>query len=162
MQGWESVRWLVIEITFLENGKVGSFYHKIDSCFLIETKFISKLFKKFRRQNESQEIPRLRLFIILSYYHILKSKNQKNQKTRRFKKKLEVRYTGLPEILRFSDSQISQIHIFQGCSQIFLYFWSKFMTNTGFKGPLRVQKISKFSKFQNPSKKYWNRSGIDN
>ena len=59
----ESECWLVIGITLPENRKVGSFLLNIDLCFLIETKFISKMFKKFRRQNESQEIPRLRLFI---------------------------------------------------------------------------------------------------
>ena len=32
-------------------------------------------------------------------------------------------------------------------------FWSKFMTNTGFKGPLRVQQMSKFWKFQKKKKK---------
>ena len=67
------------------------------------------------------------------------------------------------EILEFQKVEISKIHIFQGCSSIFsCIFWSKFMTNTGFKGPLRVQKISNFSKFPESSKKYWNRSGIDN
>ena len=39
------------------------FRRKWIHVFFIETKFISKLFKKFRRQNESQEIPRLRLFM---------------------------------------------------------------------------------------------------
>ena len=48
--------------TLPENRKVGSIYHMFVSCFLIETKFISKLFKKSRRRNESQETPRLRLF----------------------------------------------------------------------------------------------------
>ena len=107
MQGWESVRWLVIGIPLPENRKVGSFLRKNISCFLIETKFISKLFKKFRRQNESQEVPRLRLFMIWSYYHILKS----NKKTEGAQKKNEVRYTGLPKILifRFSDFQNSYI-----------------------------------------------------
>ena len=58
-------------------------------------------------------------FIILSYYTIKKSKKQKKKKTKvHNKKNLEVMYTGLPEILRFSDSQISKIHIFQGCSHI--------------------------------------------
>ena len=37
-------------------------------------KFISKLFKKFRRQNESQEIPRLRLFIFSWKLHRISSK----------------------------------------------------------------------------------------
>ena len=92
---------MLIGITSPKNRKVSPFLRKMDSCFLIETKFISKLFKKFRRQNESQEIPRLRLFIIPSYYHIIKSK-----------KNLVIRYTGLSKILRFSDSQISKIHIF--------------------------------------------------
>ena len=58
--------------------------------FLIETKFIFKIFKKFRRRNESQEIPRLRLFIILkdSSFLIVKksdfkiSKVQKNGRLR--------------------------------------------------------------------------------
>ena len=105
----------------------------MDSCFLIETKFISKLFKKFRRQNESQEIPHLRLFIISSYYHIIKSKNQaKNEpKVPKKQKKLEVWYTGLPEILRFSDSQISKIHIFQGCSHIFSCIFCSKLTVIG-------------------------------
>ena len=75
MQGWESVRWLVIGITLSGNRKVGSFLSKIDSCFLIEAKFISKLFKKFRRQNESQEIPRLRLFMIFKNSSFLIFKN---------------------------------------------------------------------------------------
>ena len=113
----------MIGIHLPENTEIGSFLHKIDSCFLIETKFISKLFKKFRRENESQEIPRLRLFIISSYYHILKGKKNKNKKTKVHQNKLEVMYTGLPEILRFSDYQISKIHIFQGCSSIFLVFF---------------------------------------
>ena len=112
---------MLIGITSPKNRKVCPFLRKIDSCFLIEMKFISKLFKKFRRQNESQEIPHLRLFIISSYYHIIKSKNQaKNEpKVPKKQKKLEVWYTGLPEILRFSDSQISKIHIF-------LYFLKNF------------------------------------
>ena len=69
MQGWESVRWLVIVITLPKNRKVGSFYHKIGSCFLIETKFISKIFKKFHRQNKSQEIPRLRFSSFSRIHH---------------------------------------------------------------------------------------------
>ena len=60
----------MIGITLPEDRKVGSFSHKIDSCFLIETKFIFVLLEKFRRQNESQEIPRLRLLMISLYHHI--------------------------------------------------------------------------------------------
>ena len=75
MQGWEAVCWLVIGITSPKNRKVGSFLGNSVSCFLIEMKFISKLFKKFRRENESQEILHLRLFIISSYYHIIIIKN---------------------------------------------------------------------------------------
>ena len=58
----------------------------MDSCFLIEMKFISKLFKKFRRGNESQEIPRLRLFIFSWKIHRIWSKiikhNSKNENSR--------------------------------------------------------------------------------
>ena len=126
-------RWLVIGITSPENWKVGSFWGNSVSCFLIETKFIFKIFKKFRRENESQEIPHLRFFIISSYYHIIKSKNQKEQtqeeKTKfiqTIKINLEVIYTGLPKILRVSDSQIFKIHISKDvsiCSCIFKVNW---------------------------------------
>ena len=54
--------------------------------FFIETKFISKLFKKFRRQNGSQEIPRLRLFIFSWKIHRISSKIIKhNSKKWKFK-----------------------------------------------------------------------------
>ena len=54
----------ISKVPSLENRKVGSIYHIFVSCFLIETKFVSKLWEKFRRQYECQEIPRLRLFMI--------------------------------------------------------------------------------------------------
>ena len=167
MQVWEAVRWLVIEITLPENRKSGAFYHKLDSCFW--SKWNS--YPSFWRNSAGKINPkRFLVFDFSSFHHIIifwnqKIKKTKKQKTRRFtqNKKLEVRYTRLLEILRFSDSQIFKIHISQGCSSIFsCIFWRKFMRNTGFKGPLRVQKMSKIWKFQNPSKKYWNRSGIDN
>ena len=49
--------------------------------FLIETKFISKLFKKFRRRNECQEIPRLRLFDVLAG-ELTKEKTKQNEGSR--------------------------------------------------------------------------------
>ena len=86
MQGWESVCWLVIGTTLPENREIGPFLRKFDSCFLIEMKFISKLFKKFRRQNGSQEIPRLRLFIFSWKIHRIWSKIIKhNSKKWKFK-----------------------------------------------------------------------------
>ena len=95
-------------------------FHQIlnmDSCFLKEMKFISKLLPKFRRQIWCQEIPRLRLFIISSYYHkiIIKISDLQNFKSSNFEisnlqiskfQNPKVRYTGLFEnfeILRFSD-----------------------------------------------------------
>ena len=97
---------MLIGITSPKNRKVGPFLRKMDSCFLIETKFISKLFKKFRRQNESQEIPHLRLFIISSYYRILKSKNQQKKRntkvhknTKNEKQKFIIRVPGYIAIL---------------------------------------------------------------
>ena len=76
----------MIGVHLPENTEIGSFLHKFDSCFLIETKFISKLFKKFRRQNESQEIPRLSLFIFPWKIHRISSKiikhNSKKWKTK--------------------------------------------------------------------------------
>ena len=57
------------------------------------------------------------------------------------------------EILEFQKVEISKIQMFQGCSSIFsCIFWSKFMRNTGFKGPLRVQKIENFGSSQNHPK----------
>ena len=47
-----------------------------NSCCLIGTKFTSKLSKKFRWQNESQEIPRLRLFILFKNSSFIIIKNQ--------------------------------------------------------------------------------------
>ena len=86
MQGWESVCWLVIGITLPEHREIGSIYHIFVSCFLIEMKFISKLFIKFRRENESQEIPRLRLFIFSWKIHRIWSKIIKhNSKKWKFK-----------------------------------------------------------------------------
>ena len=134
----------MIGIHLPENIEIDSFLHKIDSCFLIETKFISKLFKKFRRENESQEIPRLRLFIISSYYHILIIKNPdlQNFKSSNFEisnlqiskfQNPKVRYTGLFEnfeILRFSDLKNPYfLRMFPYFPCIFL---SKFMTNRRF------------------------------
>ena len=123
-----------LEITLPENRKVGSFLLKIDSCFLEEMKFISKLLPKFRRQIWCQEIPRLRLFIISSYYHkiIIKKSDLQNFKSSNFEisnlqiskfQNPKVRYTGLSNKLRFPDSQISKIHISQGCFHIFLVFF---------------------------------------
>ena len=61
-------------------------------------------------------------FIILSYYKIKKSKKKKKGS----QNNLEVRHTTHPEILRFSDSQISKIHIFQGSFHIFLDLFQGF------------------------------------
>ena len=52
--------------------------------------------------------------IKISNLQILNFRNSKNPK---------VRYTGLPKISKILRSQISQIHIFQGCSHIFLVFF---------------------------------------
>ena len=65
------------------------------SCFLIETKFIHKLFKKFRWENETQEIPRLRLFMIFknSSFPIIKISDLQSfkvSKIQRFKDSLDV------------------------------------------------------------------------
>ena len=161
----ESVCWLVTGITSAENRKNGSFLRKIDSCFLIETKLICKLLYILLMENQCQDIPRLRLFMIFknSSFPIIKISNLQNSKSSNFEiSKIQKSGTqDFSKILRFSDSQISKIHIFQECSLIFsCIFWSKFMANRRFQGPLRVQKISKFWKFPESSKKYWDRSGI--
>ena len=116
MQGWESVRWLVIGITFLENKNVGSIYHISVSCFLIETKFIPKLLEKFRRQNECQEIPRLRLSIIFknSSFLIIKKSgilNFKNSKSGHFVnlKNSSFPISKNPGILKFKNSKNGQL-----------------------------------------------------
>ena len=99
----------MIEIHLPENTEVGSLLDKIDSCFLIETKFISKLFKKFRRQNESQEIPRLRLFMIFKNSSFLIIKNQIS-KFQKFK-------TGRLRFPKFQNSWDSDF--FEKCFPIF-------------------------------------------
>ena len=100
----------MIGITSPKNRKVGSFLLKMDSCFLEETKFISKLLPKFRRQIWCQEIPRLLLFIISSYYHIIIIKNSDLQISKFQKSKSQVHRT----FRKFWDSQIlrSQKSIF--------------------------------------------------
>ena len=75
-------------------------------------------------------------FIILSCYNYQNFRSSKFQifKFRNFKNP-KVRCTGLSNKSRFSDSQISKIHISHGCSSIFsCIFWSKFMTNAGAQG----------------------------
>ena len=111
----------MIGITSPKNRKIGPFLRKIDSCFLIEMKFISKLFKKFRRQNESQENPRLRLFIIFknSSFLIIKNPgilNFKNSKIGRLRAKV----SKISKILSFRCLRKMFFHFFQGCSLIFL------------------------------------------
>ena len=69
-------------------------------------------------------------FIISSYSKINKKKKEKQkQKNKGSQKNLEVRYTGFPEFLRFSDSQISQIHIFKDVPIFFLYSLKYFDDN---------------------------------
>ena len=133
------------------------------ACFLIDMKFISKPFKKFRRQSECQEIPRLRLFMIFknSTFPIINNSDLQNFKSSNFeisnlliskfqKSKSQVhRTSGNFEIPRFSDIQNPY---FQGCSHIFLYFSNIFIRNTGSQGPLRVQKIENFGSSQNHPK----------
>ena len=86
--------------------------------FFIETKFIFNILRKLHRQNESQDIPRLRLFMISSYYHILKSKNQKNMNVHT--KNLRFGTQDFPkfwdfQILRFPKSIFSKdVPIFSG------------------------------------------------
>ena len=66
------------------------------------------------------------------------------------------------EILEFQKVEISKIQICQGCSLIFLVFFEVIIHEKyGVQGSTTGPKKQKFSKFQNPSKKYWNRSGID-
>ena len=77
----------MIGIHLPENTEIGSFLHKIDSCFLIETKFIFKLLRKFRRQNWCQEIPRLRLFMFSWKIRKISSKFIKN-KSKKWKTKI--------------------------------------------------------------------------
>ena len=86
MQGWESVRWLVIGITSPKNRKVGSFLGEKQFMFLIETKFIFKLLEKFRRQNECQEIPRLRLSMIFKNSSFRIIRRIRNSEFLKFKK----------------------------------------------------------------------------
>ena len=91
--------------------------------------FWSKLnsYPSFSRNSAGEmNLKKFLVFDFSSFHHIIILQNQKNQKKTKVhknNKKLDVRYTGLPTILRFSDSQISQIHIFQGCSSIFLVFF---------------------------------------
>ena len=76
----------MIGITSPKNRKVGSFWGKSVSFFLIEAKFISKLLEKIRQQNGCQEIPRLRLlimfknssFLIIKKTGVLNFKNSKS------------------------------------------------------------------------------------
>ena len=134
------VRWLVIGIILPENRKIDSFLRKMNSCFLIETKFISKLLEKFRRQNECQEIPRLRLFMIFrnSSFLIIQISDLQIFESSNFDfLNQEVRYTGLR---KFRKCRCSYFHgkdfpIFsQGCSQVFLNYSGLIKwRNTGFQ-----------------------------
>ena len=57
------------------------------------------------------------------------------------------------KFLEFQKVEISKIHIFQGCSLIFFFFFSSiFLRNTGSEGQLRVQKIENFRSSQNHPK----------
>ena len=155
MQGWESVRWLVIGITLPENAEIGSFLHKIDSCFLIEMKFTSKLFKKFRRRNESQEIPRLRLFIIFknSSSRISKTSeilNFKNSKSGRLR---------FPESGEFSNFQILRYEKY--FSKMFPHFLVFFEVNSWQIRGSRVHYRSKKCRNFRSSKIHLKSSGID-
>ena len=105
------------------------------NVFFIETKFISKLFKKFRRENESQEIPRLRLFIISSNRRFLNKKNLD----------LVHRTSGNFEIFRFSDIQNTY---FPRMLPYFLVFLNKLtvigrVTGPDFDKNLEVPRIIK-------------------
>ena len=73
-------------------------------------------------------------FIISNYQNIRSSNFEiSNLQISKFQNP-KVRYTGLSKILRFPDSQISKIHIFQGRPHIFLYFLKCFGDKYGVRG----------------------------
>ena len=117
--GWESVRWLVIGITLPKIREIDKISFHV---------FWSKpnSYSRFWRNSAGKmNLKKFLVFDFSSFHHVIIFWNQKRKTKRRFannKKQLVVMYTGLPTILRFSDYQISKIHIFQGCSHIFLVF----------------------------------------
>ena len=133
------VRWLVIGITSPKNRKVGSFSTKMDSCFLIETKFISKLLYIWLVENWCQDIPRLRRFIILENSSFLIIKNQELWISKI--QKWTAKVSGISNCLSFIFPQNRFPQIFPGCSLFVLIFfqvlWFNKMKKCGVPWPAK-------------------------
>ena len=144
VQGWESECWGVLGIPLFENNKV---------C-RIHQMFVS-FFDRYEIRIQDLEIlfNQSSLFPVASLHKIGYKWNIKNSKS------TVPIGSESSSIFRFSDSQIWNIHMFAGCSQIrSCIFWNILMRNTGSTGPDFVIVL----KFQKSFEKYCNRSGITN
>ena len=108
-------------IPLLGNRKVCRIYQLPISCFLIDMKYISKIFEILSNHFVSFSDPHLHNFEQKMRY----SKSQKNKAWCTWLRKMKNRIM-FPYL---------QKEYFQGCSRNFLVFWSILVINTGSEGP---------------------------
>ena len=138
--------------------------------FLIETKFTSKCLEKFRRQNECQEIPRLRLLMIFKNSSFLISKKTGTwkfkisnvQTTKKHIKsdkneQMPTKVSGISKNLKFSDYQTWKISFSKMVPHFLIFFEVNSWQIRGSRVHYGSKKCRKFGS----SKIHLKNSGID-
>ena len=128
---------------------------------MTETKFISKLFKNFHRRNECQEIPRLRLFMILKNSSCLISKIRDLQISESLNFEIsKIAKSGTQDFRKYEIFRFSDIHN-PYFSRTFPYFLVCFEVNSRQIRGSRVHYGSKKCRSFGSSKIHLKSSGID-